>query len=114
VPILSLALKPRDLRLRGDELRQACARAVTLGVAQAVPLAADLARRAVRLQAVVPRLRAKAAGRAVEMVLTQDALAPAALRFMSDRAARRLCDRLVELGVLRELTGRESFRLYGL
>ena len=31
---------------------------------------------------------------------------------MTDRAARRLCDRLVELGVVRELTG-ATFRLYG-
>ena len=31
----------------------------------------------------------------------------------SDRAARRFCDRLVELGVARELTGRDTFRLYG-
>ncbi|WP_136661343.1 DUF1403 family protein [Hoeflea sp.] len=29
------------------------------------------------------------------------------------RAARRFCDCLVELGVARELTGRDSFRLYG-
>ena len=35
------------------------------------------------------------------------------LTFMSDRAARRLCDRSVELGVVRELTGRDTFRLYG-
>ena len=33
---------------------------------------------------------------------------------MTDRAARRFCDRLVELGVARELTGRATFRLYGL
>lgn len=33
---------------------------------------------------------------------------------MTDRAARRFCDRLVELGVARELTGRRTFRLYGL
>jgi hypothetical protein len=79
-----------------------------------VPLAADLARRAARLQAVAPKLRAKPAGRAVDLFLSRDALAPGGLSFMSDRAARRLCDRLVDLGALRELTGRDTFRLYGL
>lgn len=113
LPLQSLALKPRDLRLRGDELRLACHRAVVAGAGQAVPLAADLARRAARLYAVVPKLRAKGAGRAVEMFLSRDALAPAALDFMSDRAARRLCIRLVDLGAVRELTGRDTFRLYG-
>ena len=58
-------------------------------------------------------LRAKAAGRAVDLFLSRDALAPGALAFMSDRAARRLCDRLVALGAVRELTGRDTFRLYG-
>jgi hypothetical protein len=113
LPLLSLALRPRDLRLRGDHLRLACHRAVVAGAGQAVPLASELARRAARLGAVAPKLRAKAAGRAVELFLTRDALAPSALNFMSDRAARRLCDRLVDLGVVRELTGRETFRLYG-
>ena len=52
------------------------------------------------------------------LFLASDALSPAiALTApgiaMSDRAARRFCDRLVELGVARELTGRPSFRLYG-
>ena len=32
---------------------------------------------------------------------------------MSDRAARRFCDRLVELSAVRELTGRDTFRLCG-
>ena len=114
LPLISLALKPRDLRLQGDDLRLTCHRAVVIGAAQAVPLAGELARAAARLQAVVPQLRAKAAGRAVDLFLTRDALAPGALiGFMSDRAARRLCDRLVDLGVLCELTGRDSFRLYG-
>lgn len=114
LPCLGLALTARDLRLRGEALQLACHRAVVAGAGRAVPLAADLARRAERLAAVAPKLRAKGAGRAVEMFLARDALAPAALDFMSDRAARRLCDRLVELGALRELTGRDTFRLYGL
>lgn len=114
VPLLSLALKARDVRLRGDDLRLACHRAARAGVGQALPLAADLARRAARLRAAAPKLRAKPAGRAVDLFLARDALAPGALSFMSDRAARRLCDRLVDLGALRELTGRDTFRLYGL
>ncbi|MBU9698928.1 DUF1403 family protein [Rhodobacteraceae bacterium HSP-20] len=113
LPLLALTLKPRDLRLRGDHLRLACHRAVVSAVGQALPLAGDLARAAARLRAVAPKLRAKAAGRAVDLFLSRDVLAPGALAFMSDRAARRLCDRLVALGAVRELTGRDTFRLYG-
>ncbi|MCA3480399.1 MAG: DUF1403 family protein, partial [Rhodobacter sp.] len=113
LPLLSLALKARDLQLRGDDLRLACHRAVGVGVRQALPLAAELSRAAVRLRAVAPKLRAKGATRAVDLFLSRDALAPSALDFMSDRAARRLCDRLVSQGAIRELTGRDTFRLYG-
>ena len=70
------------------------------------------ARRATHLKAVAPKLRAKGAVDAVEMFLTRDAVAPSALP-LPDRAARRLCDRLVDLGAVRELTGRDTFRLYG-
>lgn len=114
LPLLALALKPRELLLRREELRLACYRAVGTGAGQAVPLAAELVRAAARLRAVAPMLRAKGAEKAVEMFLAQDALTPGALSFMSDRAARRLCDRLVELSAVRELTGRDTFRLYGL
>ena len=114
LPTLSLALKPRDMARSGDDLRLACHRAVVAGTRQAVPLAADLARAAARLQAAVPKLRAKGAARAVDLFLSRDALAPAALAtIMSDRAARRFCDRLVDLSAVRELTGRDRFRLYG-
>lgn len=66
----------------------------------------------------MPKLRAKGAARAVEMMLARDVLTPVALarampEILSDRAARRLCERLVELGALRELSGRDTFRLYG-
>lgn len=112
VPLLAAGLKRADLRKRGDDLRLACHRAVTASVLEAVHLATDLARRAAHLKAVAPKLRAKGAGEAVEMFLTRDAVAPAALP-LPDRAARRLCDRLVTLGAIRELTGRDTFRLYG-
>ncbi|MFN3662241.1 DUF1403 family protein [Yoonia sp.] len=113
VPLLAPGLQRADLRKRGDELRLACHRAGAASALQAVRDAADLARRAAHLLAVAPKLRAKGAKDAVAMFLTQEAVAPAALP-LSDRAARRLCDRLVALGAVRELTGRETFRLYGL
>lgn len=111
-PLLAVGLKRADLRKRGADLRLACHRAVTASVLAAVREAADLARKAARLNTVAPKLRAKGAGRAVEIFLTRDAVAPSALP-LPDRAARRLCDRLVALGAVRELTGRATFRLYG-
>jgi len=112
VPLLAAGLKRADLRRRGDDLRLACHRALVASVVEAVRLALDLARRVTHLKAVAPKLRAKGAGDAVEMFLARDAVAPSALP-LPDRAARRLCDRLVDLGAVRELTGRDTFRLYG-
>ena len=112
VPLLAAGLKRTDLRKQGDDLRLACHRALVSSAFEAVRQAADLARRAAHLKAVAPKLRAKGAGDAVEMFLTRDAVSPAALP-LPDRAARRLCDRMVDLGAVRELTGRDSFRLYG-
>jgi hypothetical protein len=112
VPLLAAGLKRTDLRKRGHDLCLACHRAVTASAVEATRLAVDLARRAALLKGVAPKLRAKGAGEAVEIFLTQDAVAPGALP-LPDRAARRLCDRLVDLGAVRELTGRDTFRLYG-
>jgi hypothetical protein len=63
-----------------------------------------------------PASRAKGARRVIEMLLADDAVAPAgaARAGLSDRAARRLFDRLVALGAVRELSGRDIFRIYGL
>lgn len=115
LPLLVPGLKPRDLRARGGELQLACHRALIAAARPAAQLAADLIHRATRLHAVAPKLRARGADQAVALFLSRDALVPAeSTAFMSDRAARRLCDRLVALGALRELTGRDTFRLYGL
>ncbi|MBU3260914.1 DUF1403 family protein [Pseudooceanicola sp. C21-150M6] len=111
-PLLAAGLRRADLRKQGDDLRLAYHRALVSSVIQAARQAADLARRAAHLRAVAPKLRAKGAGDAVKMFLTRDAVAPSALP-LPDRAARRLCDRLVDLGAVRELTGRDTFRLYG-
>ncbi|SDR59558.1 Protein of unknown function [Rhizobiales bacterium GAS113] len=82
--------------------------------ASACDLAAELARRAEKLQAVAPKLRAKGAGAVIAAILNDDALTASRIGSMSDRALRRLFDRLVTLGAIRELSGRETFRLYGL
>lgn len=92
-------------------------RAYAMAAADAHLAAVDLGRRTEKLLAVAPKLRAKPAGRVVEMLLADDSVtASQAARAtgMSDRAARRLFDRLVELGAARELTGRDTFRIYGL
>jgi len=95
----------------------AVASAYALAVADAHALAGELLRKSEKLLAVEPKLRAKAASRVVELLLDDDCIAPsraAKLPGLSDCAARRLFDRLVELGAVREVSGRPSFRLYGL
>jgi Protein of unknown function (DUF1403) len=95
----------------------AAAGAIAAAAAAALDLAADLSRRADTLIAVAPKLRAKPASKIVDLLLAEDCVSPAeAARHapMTDRAARRLFDRLVALGAVRELSGRPAFRLYGL
>ena len=97
--------------------RSAAAGALALAAASALDLAADLSRRAGTLLDVTPKLRAKPAQKIVDLLFAEDCVSPAeAARHapMTDRAARRLFDRLVALGAVRELSGRPSFRLYGL
>jgi hypothetical protein len=60
-----------------------------------------------------PKLRGRDAARRVEILLTEDAQAASA-GAATDRSSRRLFERLVAIGAARELTGRPTFRLYGL
>jgi len=120
VPLLAAHLQAEDWRLAlrpdaGDEAwRTACRIGYARAAAAAFDLYADLARRAGRLLAVAPKLRGKDADATVLALLSEDAHAARAGRLTSERSSRRLFDRLVELGVVRELTGRPTFRLYGL
>jgi hypothetical protein len=91
--------------------------AYAMAARDALALAGELSRRSRALLAAAPKLRAKGAGRVVELLLDDDAVSPARaakLARLSDRAARRLFDRLIALGAARELSGRPNFRLYGL
>lgn len=82
---------------------------------RAIDLSAELGRRAEKLLAVAPKLRAKGADTVVQKLLSGDAMvASDPVAGISDRGLRRLFDRLVELGAVRELTGRPTFRIYGL
>ncbi len=82
---------------------------------RSIDLSAELARRAEKLLAVAPKLRAKAADTVVEKLLSNDAVvASAKIAGISDRGLRRLFERLQKLGAVRELSGRPTFRMYGL
>lgn len=112
----------RDLTASGQGAELAVQARMLESIEAVIRLARELARRAEALRFVAPKLRAKGSDAAVDLFLTEDAVAPSSMLSprirgtsipMTDRAARRFCDRLVELGVARELTGRPTFRLYG-
>ena len=126
IPLLATAIAHASLRRGGAGKRPrpgepdwviAVAGAYAMAAQEALALASELSRSSGKLLAAQPKLRAKGAGRVLELLLSNDVVSPAraakAAR-LSDRAARRLFDRLIELGAVRELSGRPNFRLYGL
>ena len=111
----------RELTGEGADLKVHAG--LLISIEDTIRLARDLATRAAALRAVTPKLRAKGSKAAADLFLSEDAIGPSMMLSptiqgttipMTDRAARRFCDRLVELGVARELTGRPTFRLYGI
>jgi hypothetical protein len=122
LPLIAGALVQPALRTGGHrpypgdpDWTRSCCIAYGRAAAQACDLFAELGRSSQKLIAVAPRLRAKGAGAVIKTLLDEDAVLPSARRgAMSDRGLRRLFDRLVALGGVRELTGRSTFRLYGL
>lgn len=113
----------RDLTAEGQGSEMAVQVRILDSIEKTIRLARDLTHCANALRNVSPKLRAKGSEAAVDLFLREDAVAPASMLSpyirgtsvpMTDRAARRFCDRLVELGVARELTGRSTYRLYGI
>ncbi len=113
----------RDLMGDGQGVDQVVQQRILQSIEDTILLARDLATRAAALRAVTPKLRAKGSKAAAALFQSEDAIGPSMMLSpliqgtsipMTDRAARRFCDRLVDLGVARELTGRPTFRLYGI
>lgn len=113
----------RDLVADGQGTDLKVQMSLLISIESTIRLARDLVIRATLLQTAAPKLRAKGSDAAVALFLSEDAIGPSMMLSptiqgttipMTDRAARRFCDRLVELGVARELTGRPTFRLYGI
>jgi hypothetical protein len=114
-PTLKRGPERRRPRPGGPEWSIACHAAYARAAAEAHAQALDLSRRADRLLMLAPKVRSKGGATALGALLAEDAVAAATLTGLgSDRAARRFLERLVALGAIRELTGRSSFRLYGL
>ena len=123
LPLLASAvLRPAPRRATGRRPRPGgsdwsalCHAAYARAAGEAHARAVDLQRRADRLLALADRVRTRAGHAGVTALLADAAVAAAALTGLgSDRAARRFLDRLAALGAVRELTGRPTFRLYGL
>lgn len=103
------------LRPADDGFEATVCVALAQAATRALRAAAEIAPRAARLQEVAPRLRAKGAGEAIALLLDDDAVSGTLTTPKLSRwSARRLFERLETLGAVRELTGRSTFRLYGL
>ena len=120
LPLLAAALFSGAARHAGGDVADGGEGAILFAYATAAARACDLSaepgRRAQSLQDAAPKLRAKGAGAALAALLDEDSLSASSKigGQLSERGARRLFDRLVALGAVRELTGRATFRLYGL
>ncbi|MER8593470.1 DUF1403 family protein [Mesorhizobium sp. M1182] len=105
----------RRIRPGGENFERAVCLALVAAGADACRLAAELSRRAEKLLALAPKLRAKGAGDVIFLLLSEDAVSGSlTTKNLSRFASRRLFERLQQLEAVRELSGRPTFRLFGL
>lgn len=99
----------------GDGFERAIFLAAARGAAEACRLAAGMAVIAQRLDQIEPKLRAKGAGEVLALLRGDDAVSGSwSSAKMSRWASRRLFERLMSEGAVRELSGRSGFRVFGL
>ena len=125
IPLTALHLSKAKLRRLRDSREEADTEVqmtIIKGVQTAIRLAKQAADKANAIREIAPKLRSRGAQDAVALFLSENIVSPSNMLSpiikgsrteMSPRNARRFCDRLVELGVVQELTGRSTFRLYG-
>lgn len=114
-PALRTGPDRRRGRPGGPDFALAVCVAAASGAAEACQIASGIAQKAQRLDAVKPKLRSRAAAEVIALLLSDDAVSGSFTSRATTRwASRRLFGRLRELGAVRELTGRPTFRLYGL
>lgn len=124
VPVLASQIHAAVLRTGADRRRarpdaDGFERAIRIGAAagsaEACQLAAGMAQQAERLAEVTPKLRARGAGEVIALLLSDDAVSGSfTSKTMTRWASRRLFERLQQFDAVRELSGRSTFRLYGL
>ena len=114
-PVFKSGEHRRRIRPGGEGWGRAVFLAYATAAAEACDLGDDLAQRAAKLMKVAPKLRAKGSADVIKLLLSDDAVTGSwSSAKLSARGARRLFDRLGELDAVRELSGRPTFRLYGL